>query len=107
MTVLIIGSGKMGSGFARLLASKGFDIAIGNKNPEKAIALAEEIGEKAKGQAALWRLERTIHAHLAELHLAPLSFEGTMQCLELPQCRHPRASHSCRGNDPKPTFPPL
>jgi predicted dinucleotide-binding enzyme len=35
MTFAIIGSGKMGSGFARLLASKGFDIAIGNINPEK------------------------------------------------------------------------
>ena len=44
MTVAIIASGKMGSGFARLLASKGFDIAIGN--PEKAVALAEEIGAR-------------------------------------------------------------
>jgi predicted dinucleotide-binding enzyme len=49
MTVAIIGSGKMGSGFARLLASKGFDIAIGNKNPEKAVALAREIGAGVKG----------------------------------------------------------
>jgi 8-hydroxy-5-deazaflavin:NADPH oxidoreductase len=49
MTVAIIGSGKMGSGFARLLASKGFDIAIGNKNRERAIALAKEIGAKVKG----------------------------------------------------------
>jgi predicted dinucleotide-binding enzyme len=39
----------MGSGFARLLASKGVDVAIGNKNPEKAVALAKEIGAKAKG----------------------------------------------------------
>ena len=46
MTVAIIGSAKMGSGFARLLASKGFDIAIGNINPEKAVALAEEIGAR-------------------------------------------------------------
>jgi predicted dinucleotide-binding enzyme len=37
------------AGFARLLASKGFDIAIGNKNPQKAVALAKEIGAKAKG----------------------------------------------------------
>ena len=51
MTVAIIGSGKMGSGLARLLASKGFDIAIVNKNPEKAVALAEEIGAKAKGNS--------------------------------------------------------
>lgn len=44
MTVAIIGSGKMGSGFARLFASKGMDIAIGHKNPEKAEALATEVG---------------------------------------------------------------
>ena len=49
MTVAIIGSGKMGSGFARLLASKGFDVSIGNKNPEKSVTLAEEIGAGAKG----------------------------------------------------------
>jgi predicted dinucleotide-binding enzyme len=34
----------MGSGFARLFASKGMDIAIGHKNPEKAEALATEVG---------------------------------------------------------------
>jgi 8-hydroxy-5-deazaflavin:NADPH oxidoreductase len=51
MTVAIIGSGKMGSGFARLLASKRFDITIGHKNPEKAAALAGEIGAKAKGHS--------------------------------------------------------
>jgi predicted dinucleotide-binding enzyme len=49
MTVAIIGSGKMESGFARLFASKGVDVAIGNKNPEKAVALAREIGAKVKG----------------------------------------------------------
>jgi hypothetical protein len=49
MTVAIIGSGKMGAGLARLLASKGFDVAIGNRTPEKATALAKEIGAKAKG----------------------------------------------------------
>jgi 8-hydroxy-5-deazaflavin:NADPH oxidoreductase len=49
MTIAIIGSGKMGSGFARLLASKGVDVAIGHKNPEKAAALAAEVGTKTKG----------------------------------------------------------
>jgi predicted dinucleotide-binding enzyme len=49
MTVAIIGSGKMGAGFARLLVSKGLDIAIGHKNPEKAVAAAGEIGVGAKG----------------------------------------------------------
>ena len=33
----------MGAGFSRLLVSKGFDIAIGNEKPEKAVALAKDI----------------------------------------------------------------
>jgi len=49
MTIAIIGSGKMGSGFARLLVSKGFDIAIGHKNPAKAVGVAGKIGVGAKG----------------------------------------------------------
>jgi hypothetical protein len=34
----------MGAGFSRLLTLKGFDIAIGNDKPEKAVALAKDIG---------------------------------------------------------------
>src|SRR5262245_50976994 len=49
MTIAIIGLGKMGSGFARLFASKGVEVAIGHKNPEKAAALAAEVGAKTKG----------------------------------------------------------
>ena len=54
MPVAIIGSGKMGSGFARLLASKGFDIAIGDKNPEKAdvIILAVKYEDAAEALKA-------------------------------------------------------
>ncbi|MGH8563558.1 MAG: NADPH-dependent F420 reductase [Gammaproteobacteria bacterium] len=48
MTVAIIDTGKMGSGLARLLASKGIDVAIGHKDPTKAAALAEEIGSRAQ-----------------------------------------------------------
>ena len=39
----------MGAGLARLLASKGFSVAIGNRSSEKAVALAKDIGAKAKG----------------------------------------------------------
>src|SRR4051812_6792829 len=49
MTIAIIGTGKMGSGLARLLASKGIDVAIGHKDPAKAAKLAEEIGSRAQG----------------------------------------------------------
>ena len=49
MTVAIIGTGNMGAGIARLLASKGVDIAIGHRDPAKAAALAEEIGPHVQG----------------------------------------------------------
>lgn len=49
MTVAIIGTGKMGSGLARLLASKGVEVAIGARDPAKAARLAEEIGAGAQG----------------------------------------------------------
>jgi hypothetical protein len=39
----------MGGGFARLLASKGFDVVVGHRTPAKAEALANEIGAGAKG----------------------------------------------------------
>lgn len=49
MTVAIIGTGKMGSGIARLLAGKGVNVAIGSRDPAKAGKLADEIGERAEG----------------------------------------------------------
>ena len=49
MTVAIIGTGNMGSGIARLLASKGFEVAIGSRNPAKAAELAKQIGAGAQG----------------------------------------------------------
>ena len=49
MTVAIIGTGKMGSGISKLLASKGGQVAIGGRDPAKAAKLAEEIGGSAQG----------------------------------------------------------
>jgi hypothetical protein len=49
MAVAIIGTGKMGSGIARLLAGKGVQVAIGSRDPAKAAKLAEEIGGGAQG----------------------------------------------------------
>lgn len=49
MTVAIIGTGKMGAGLARLLASKGVKVAIGSRDPAKAAKLAGEIGAGAEG----------------------------------------------------------
>lgn len=49
MTVAIIGTGKMGAGIARLLASKGVNVAIGSRDPANAAKLAKEIGAGAEG----------------------------------------------------------
>lgn len=49
MTVAVIGTGKMGAGLARLLASKGVQVAIGSRDATKATKLAEEIGGGAQG----------------------------------------------------------
>ena len=49
MTVAVIGTGKMGSGLARLLASKGIEVVIGARDPADAAKLAEEIGAGAQG----------------------------------------------------------
>lgn len=49
MTIAIIGTGNMGSGIARLLASNGVKVAIGSRDPAKAAKLAEEIGAGAQG----------------------------------------------------------
>jgi predicted dinucleotide-binding enzyme len=48
-TIAVIGTGKMGSGLARLIASKGIDVAVGHRDPSKAAALAAEIGPRAQG----------------------------------------------------------
>jgi 8-hydroxy-5-deazaflavin:NADPH oxidoreductase len=49
MKVAIIGTGKMGAGLARLLASRGVQVAIGGRDAAKATGLAEEVGEGAQG----------------------------------------------------------
>jgi NADPH-dependent F420 reductase len=49
MDVAIIGTGNMGAGIARLLASKGLKVAIGSRDPAKAAGLAKEIGAGAQG----------------------------------------------------------
>jgi NADPH-dependent F420 reductase len=56
MTVAVIGTGKMGSGLARLLASKGIEVVIGARDPAAAAKLAEEIGAQGGGTAAAVKL---------------------------------------------------
>jgi NADPH-dependent F420 reductase len=49
MNVAIIGTGNMGTGLASVLASANHEVAIGARDPAKAVALAEKIGHKAVG----------------------------------------------------------
>jgi NADPH-dependent F420 reductase len=49
MKVAVIGTGNMGTGFANLLASADHDVAIGARDPAKAAALAEQVGNGAVG----------------------------------------------------------
>jgi predicted dinucleotide-binding enzyme len=76
MTVAIIGSGKMGAGFARLLVSRGFDVAVGNRTPEKAVALAREIGAKAKGGSV------RVAVSQAEIILLAVKYQDAAEALK-------------------------
>jgi NADPH-dependent F420 reductase len=49
MKVAVIGSGNMGSGFAKALAAAGMEVIIGHRDPAKAASLAEQIGANAQG----------------------------------------------------------
>lgn len=49
MTIAVIGTGNMGAGIARLLASKGEKVVVGSRDPAKAAKLAEEIGSGTEG----------------------------------------------------------
>jgi NADPH-dependent F420 reductase len=49
MKVAIIGTGNMGSGFARAFASQGVEVVVGHRDPAKAAALAADVGSNAEG----------------------------------------------------------
>lgn len=49
MTIAIIGTGNMGSGFAKLFASTGEKVVIGARDPAKASRLAQDIGGRVEG----------------------------------------------------------
>jgi 8-hydroxy-5-deazaflavin:NADPH oxidoreductase len=48
MTIAVIGTGRMGSGFVRELVSRGTDVVIGARDAAKAEALASELGAKVR-----------------------------------------------------------
>jgi NADPH-dependent F420 reductase len=49
MKVAIVGTGSMGSGFARAFASQGVEVVVGHRDPAKAAALAADVGSNAEG----------------------------------------------------------
>jgi len=52
MKVAIIGTGNMGSAFARAFASKGIDMVVSNRDPTKSGTLAGELGVEGVSIAA-------------------------------------------------------
>jgi len=49
MKIAIIGTGNMGAGLAALFTSNNVGVAIGHREPAKAVALAEKLGASAQG----------------------------------------------------------
>ena len=49
MKVAIIGTGNMASGLASTLAGANHNVAIGSRDPAKAAALAEKVGQESQG----------------------------------------------------------
>lgn len=49
MKIAVIGTGKMGAGFARAFTSSGVDVVIGHRDPAKAASLAAELGATVEG----------------------------------------------------------
>jgi NADPH-dependent F420 reductase len=75
MTVAVIGTGKMGSGLARLLAGKGIEVAIAARDPAAAAKLAEEIGAGAQGGGTATAVE------LADVVILAVRYEQMEQVI--------------------------
>lgn len=68
MSVAIIGTGNMAKGFARLLAARDAEFAIGARDPAKAASLAAAVGGKAQGGG----IEAAVH--LADIIILAVPF---------------------------------
>ena len=76
MRIAVIGTGNMGTGLGRALAAAGHEVSVGSRNPERARAVAAEIGaadgagygEAAEGAEAVllavpwWDVDETLGA---------------------------------------------
>jgi NADPH-dependent F420 reductase len=75
MKLAIIGTGNMGSGFARAFASQGVDIVIGHRDPAKAAALAGELGPNVEGGGIAAALQ------LADIALLALPYPAVLDVI--------------------------
>lgn len=75
MKVAIIGTGNMGSGFARAFAASGIDVVIGHRDPAKAAALATETGPNVEGGGI------AAAAKLADIVLLALPYQAVAPVL--------------------------
>ncbi|QDG94681.1 NADPH-dependent F420 reductase (plasmid) [Rhizobium sp. NIBRBAC000502774] len=75
MKIAVIGTGKMGAGFARAFASSGVDVVIGHRDPAKAASLAAELGATVEGGGTAAAVK------LADIVLLALPYESVASVL--------------------------
>lgn len=66
MKIAVIGTGNIGAAYARALAEANYEVIVGDRDPGKAAALAQEIGAKAEADGTAAALN---HAGLVILAL--------------------------------------
>lgn len=76
MKVAIIGTGNMASGLANTLAGAKHEVIIGSRDPAKAAALAEKIGQGTQGGG----IEAA--AKLAEIVILAIPFGGAVDAIK-------------------------
>ncbi len=76
MKVAIIGTGNMASGLARTLAGAKHEVIIGSRDPAKAAALAEQIGQGAQGGGI------AAAAKLADIVILAIPFGGAADAIK-------------------------
>lgn len=75
MKIAVIGTGKMGAGFARAFTSSGVDVVIGHRDPAKAASLAAELGATVEGGGTAAAVK------LANIVLLALPYESVASVL--------------------------
>ena len=71
MKVAVIGTGNIGAAYARALAEAKYEVVVGDRDPAKAAALAQEIGARAEGGGTVAAFK------LADLVILALPYQAT------------------------------